>query len=58
MCGETAPLKLEMVLYALSDPVRLHIVRNLAVRGELACYAAIAGLDGLHDDGVDEFDNG
>lgn len=40
-----APLKLETVLYALSDPVRLHIVRNLAVRGELACYAAVAGLD-------------
>jgi DNA-binding transcriptional ArsR family regulator len=40
-----APLKLETVLYALSDPVRLHIVRNLALRGELACYAAVAGLD-------------
>ncbi len=40
-----APLKLETVLYALSDPVRLHIVRNLAERGELACYAAVAGLD-------------
>jgi DNA-binding transcriptional ArsR family regulator len=39
-----APLKLETVLYALSDPVRLHIVRNLAIRGELACYAAVAGL--------------
>ncbi len=40
-----APLKLETVLYALSDPVRLHIVRNLALHGELACYAAVAGLD-------------
>jgi DNA-binding transcriptional ArsR family regulator len=40
-----APIKLETVLYALSDPVRLHIVRNLAVRGELACFAAVAGLD-------------
>ena len=40
-----APLKLETVLYALSDPVRLHIVRNLAERGELACYAAVAELD-------------
>jgi DNA-binding transcriptional ArsR family regulator len=40
-----APLKLETVLYALSDPVRLHIVRNLTERGELACYAAVAGLD-------------
>src|SRR5271166_3209465 len=43
--SEMAPLKLELVLYALSDPVRLHIVRNLAKRGELACYAAVAGLD-------------
>ncbi len=40
-----SPLKLEAVLYALSDPVRLHIVKNLAKRGELACFAAIAGLD-------------
>ena len=39
------PLRLETVLYALSDPVRLHIVRNLAVKGELACYAAVTGLD-------------
>jgi len=38
-------LKIEGVLYALSDPVRLHIVRNLASRGELACFAAVAGLD-------------
>jgi DNA-binding transcriptional ArsR family regulator len=45
MLAEEAPLRLESVLYALSDPVRLHIVRNLAERGELACYAAIAGLD-------------
>ena len=43
--AETAELKLETVLYALSDPVRLHIVRNLARRGELACYAAVCGLD-------------
>ena len=40
-----APLRLETVLYALSDPVRLHIVRNLAEKGELACYAAVTGLD-------------
>jgi DNA-binding transcriptional ArsR family regulator len=40
-----APLRLETVLYALSDPVRLHIVRNLAQRGELACFAAVTGLD-------------
>jgi DNA-binding transcriptional ArsR family regulator len=42
---ETETLKLESVLYALSDPVRLYIVRNLAQRGELACFAAVAGLD-------------
>ncbi len=40
-----SPFKLEAVLYALSDPVRLHIVKNLAKRGELACFAAVAGLD-------------
>jgi DNA-binding transcriptional ArsR family regulator len=42
---EASALKIEGVLYALSDPVRLHIVRNLASRGELACFAAVAGLD-------------
>ncbi|HZV20046.1 MAG TPA: metalloregulator ArsR/SmtB family transcription factor [Hyphomicrobiales bacterium] len=42
---EGVRLKLEPVLYALSDPVRLHIVRNLAEKGELPCYAAVAGLD-------------
>ena len=42
---QAPPLKLEAVLYALSDPVRLHIVRTLANRGELACFAAVAGLD-------------
>jgi DNA-binding transcriptional ArsR family regulator len=42
---DASALRLEAVLYALSDPVRLHIVRNLAQRGELACYAAVAGLD-------------
>ncbi len=42
---DEAPLKLESVLYALSDPVRLHIVHNLAERGQLACYAAVAGLE-------------
>jgi predicted transcriptional regulator len=42
---DNAPLKLETVLYALSDPARLHIVRNLADKGALACYAAVAGLD-------------
>jgi DNA-binding transcriptional ArsR family regulator len=40
-----SPLKLEAVLYALSDPVRLHIVHSLAKRGELACFAAVTGLD-------------
>jgi DNA-binding transcriptional ArsR family regulator len=42
---EETPLKIESVLYALSDPVRLHIVRNLAERGDLACFAAVAGLE-------------
>ena len=42
---KTWPLKLEAVLYALSDPVRLHIVHVLAKRGELACHAAVAGLE-------------
>jgi DNA-binding transcriptional ArsR family regulator len=42
---EASALKLDAVLYALSDPVRLHIVRNLARRGELACFAAVEGLD-------------
>ncbi len=45
MLLELENLKLEAVLYALSDPVRLYIVRNLAQRGELACYAAVAGLE-------------
>jgi predicted transcriptional regulator len=43
--AEPDALKLETVLYALSDPVRLHIVRNLAEKGEQACFAAVAGLD-------------
>jgi DNA-binding transcriptional ArsR family regulator len=43
--ADAAPRRLETVLYALSDPVRLHIVRNLAQRGELACFAAVTGLD-------------
>jgi DNA-binding transcriptional ArsR family regulator len=43
--AEAPALSLESVLYALSDPIRLHIVRNLAEKGELACYAAVAGLD-------------
>ena len=42
---KTSPLKLDAVLYALSDPVRLHIVQSLAKGGEMACYAAVAGLD-------------
>jgi len=44
-CLARVPLKLETLLYALSDPVRLYIVRNLAFHGELACYAAVAGLE-------------
>ena len=43
--GSATALKLESVLYALSDPVRLYIVRSLAQRGDLACFAAVAGLD-------------
>ena len=43
--SEEPAMTLETVLYALSDPVRLHIVRSLAARGELACFAAVAGLD-------------
>lgn len=43
--GLAAPLKLETVLYALSDPVRLHIIRTLAEKGEMACFAAVCGLD-------------
>jgi predicted transcriptional regulator len=43
--SKSSPLKLETVLYALSDPVRLHIVTNLAEKGELACYAAVSGLE-------------
>jgi DNA-binding transcriptional ArsR family regulator len=38
-------LTLAEVLYALSDPVRLHIVRNLATRGDLPCFAAVDGID-------------
>jgi DNA-binding transcriptional ArsR family regulator len=45
MLLEAPALKLETVLHALSDPVRLHIVRNLAQKGELACFEAVAGLD-------------
>jgi len=36
---EAAALTLERVLYALSDPVRLAIVRQLAAEGEAACNA-------------------
>lgn len=38
-------LKLETVLYALGDPIRLCIVRSLARGEELACNATVAGLD-------------
>lgn len=41
----TEALKLESVLYALGDPIRLRIVQALAEGGELACNAAVAGLD-------------
>ena len=39
---ETEEIRLERVLYALSDPVRLSIVRQLARDGEATC----AALDG------------
>lgn len=38
-------LKLETVLYALGDPIRLFIVRRLAAGSELPCNVAVAGLD-------------
>lgn len=38
----TSEIQLESVLYALSDPVRLSIVRQLAREGEATC----AALDG------------
>ncbi|UXN64677.1 helix-turn-helix domain-containing protein [Phyllobacterium sp. A18/5-2] len=38
----TSEIQLESVLYALSDPVRLSIVRKLALEGEATC----AALDG------------
>ena len=34
-----ADLQLAGVLFALSDPIRLHIVRTLAAHGELHCAA-------------------
>lgn len=34
-------ISLASVLYALGDPVRLEIVRRLAEKGELPCYAAL-----------------
>ena len=37
---EAADLELTRVLHALSDPVRLSIVRRLAAQGALACRAA------------------
>jgi len=37
-----AEIRIESVLYALSDPVRLSIVRQLAQEGEASC----AALDG------------
>ncbi len=37
--GRIRPVEpvLEQVLYALSDPIRLHIVQELAGRGEVSC---------------------
>ncbi len=34
-----AAIRLPAVLFALSDPTRLHIVRTLAVQGETMCAA-------------------
>lgn len=39
---EIAEVRLEQVLHALSDPVRLDVVRRLAATGEATC----AALDG------------
>ena len=39
---ETAELELHEVLHALSDPIRLDIVRLLATRGEQTCGAVPA----------------
>lgn len=38
-------LKLETVLYALGDPIRLCIVRSLACQAELPCHASVSTLD-------------
>ena len=38
-------LKLETVLQALGDPLRLELVRRIAASGELACGNASEGLD-------------
>jgi DNA-binding transcriptional ArsR family regulator len=38
-------LRLESVLYALGDPIRLKIVRSLHEAEELACCNAALGLD-------------
>ena len=35
-------IPLSTLLYALGDPVRLEIVRNLALRGELSCSQSCA----------------
>lgn len=41
---ETAQLELHEVLHALSDPVRLDVVRVLAARGEQTCGAVPAAV--------------
>jgi DNA-binding transcriptional ArsR family regulator len=40
---DRAQISLAGVLYALGDPVRLEVVRRLAVEGELACAALDCG---------------
>jgi DNA-binding transcriptional ArsR family regulator len=39
-------LVLVEVLYALGDPVRLNMVRQLAIQGELPCAGLCMGVDG------------
>jgi DNA-binding transcriptional ArsR family regulator len=48
MCFNHPPaseIRLERVLYALGDPIRLKIVESLEKGVELACSAASCGLD-------------
>lgn len=42
---QTEELKLETVLQALGDPLRLELVRRIASAGELACGCASEGIE-------------